>query len=800
MKTGGIMRTVLTVCLLLVGVVAVAQTDPVFVEAESFAKKGGWVVDQQFMDIMGSPILLAHGMGVPVADAETEVAFPKSGDYRVFVRTRNWVAPWTEKHAPGKFELSVDGKKVDTVFGTEGNPWHWQSGGTVSVKGTKAKLTLHDLTGFDGRLDAIIFTADKNYTPPEDLKEIDKIRRKTLGLAEKPTDAPVAKEGPFDFVVVGGGTAGMCAAVGAARLGCKVALVQDRPVLGGNNSSEVRVHLQGRMGHQPYPNLGNLVHELDPLQDGNAQTGEVYKDEKKIAVVGAEKNITLYLSTRMIAVETTKNADGSITINTVIGKNIESGVETKFVGKTFADCTGDGNLGFLAGAEWRMGRESKDQTDEELAPEKGDKMTMGASVQWYSIPAKDENGNLVKTEVPDLPWAHQFTAESAHPMVHGDWDWETGMNLDQVWDFERVRDNGLRAAYGHWAYMKNHSDPKWREKADTRKLGWVAFVAGKRESRRLMGDVVLKEQDIVGRREWPDASVVTTWTIDLHYPEKRNSKFFPGEEFRTIAVHKPIKPYAIPYRCFYSTNVNNLFMAGRCISVTHVALGTIRVMRTGGMMGEVVGMAASLCKEHNTTPRGVFNDHLEELKKLMEKGIGAKPDKFWHTAMPRGEAAEAKKAVAPAWLPKAGKNVARDAKVSVSSTRKEGGYDAKYINDGKFDLKNNNGRWVSDTGEEGPDADPHWVELSFPQSVEVNAVRILSGQNGPTTPIRTFKLQRKDGGSWVDIPGAKTEKNDDCDFGQRFNAVKSDAYRLLITETPGGLARIWELELYNVAP
>ncbi len=793
------MRFVLFAGLLLVASLAVAQNDPVFVEAESFANKGGWVVDQQFIDVIGSSILLAHGMGVPVADADTEVAFPKPGDYRVFVRTRNWVAPWTEKHAPGKFELSVDDKKLDTVFGTEGNPWHWQAGGTISVKGTKAKLTLHDLTGFDGRLDAIIFSADPNYTPPEDIKQIDILRRKTLGLTEKPTDAPLAKEGPFDFVVVGGGTAGMCAAVSAARLGCKVALVHDRPVPGGNNSSEVRVHLQGRMGYPPYPNLGNLVHELDPQQDGNAQTGEVYNDGKKIAVLKAEKNLTLYFSTRMIAVETDKNADGSITVKTVIGKHIETGAETKFVGKNFADCTGDGNLGFLAGAEWRMGRESKAETDEELAPEEGDKMTMGASVQWYSIPAKDENGNPVKTEFPDLPWAHQFTAESAHPMVHGDWDWETGMNLDQVWDFERVRDNGLRAAYGHWAYMKNHSEPKWREKADTRKLGWVAYVAGKRESRRLMGDVVLKEQDIVGRKEWPDASVVTTWTIDLHYPEARNSKFFPGEEFRTIAKHKPIQPYAIPYRCFYSKNVTNLFMAGRCISVTHVALGTIRVMRTGGMMGEVVGMAASLCKKYDTTPRGVVEKHLEDLKGLMTAGIGAKTDKFWHTAMPRTPSEPAKKAVPPTWLPKAGKNFARDAKVSVSTTRKEGGYDAKYLNDGKFDLKNNAGRWVSDAGEEGMDADPHWVELNFDKSVNVNALRILTGQVGPTTPIRAFVLQRKDGGQWGDIPGAKTEKNEDCDFGKRFDPVTSDAFRLLITETPGNLARIWEIELYRVA-
>jgi hypothetical protein len=305
------MRNIFTLCFLLFAPFAFSQNELVFVEAEAFAEKGGWVVDQQFMDIMGSPILMAHGMGVPVADATTEVIFPRAGEYQVFVRTRNWASPWTTDpaHAPGKFQLSVNGKKLDTVFGTVSNPWHWQPGGTVTVSNTKAKLALHDLTGFNGRLDAIIFTSDRNYTPPEDIKEIDTIRRRSLGLPADPLAAPAAKEGPFDFVVVGGGIAGMCSAVSAARLGCKVALIQDRPVLGGNNSSEVRVHLQGRIGYPPYPNLGNLVHELDPQREGNAHPADNYNDERKHGVVEAEKNITLYLSTRMIAVETVKNTD-----------------------------------------------------------------------------------------------------------------------------------------------------------------------------------------------------------------------------------------------------------------------------------------------------------------------------------------------------------------------------------------------------------------------------------------------------------------------------------------------------------
>jgi len=147
-------------------------------------------------------------------------------------------------------------------------------------------------------------------------------------------------------------------------------------------------------------------------------------------------------------------------------------------------------------------------------------------------------------------------------------------------------------------------------------------VAGKRESRRLIGDMVLKEQDLVDQIVYPDATACTTWTVDLHYPDPKNTRHFPGAEFKSIAKHEAIYPYPLPYRCFYSKNIDNLFMAGRNISVTHVALGTIRVMRTGGMMGEVVGMAAALCKKHGCAPRDIYTDHFDELKALMTQGVG----------------------------------------------------------------------------------------------------------------------------------------------------------------------------------
>jgi len=583
---------------------APARAALILVEAESFDDPGGWVLDQQSMDQMGSPYLLAHGFGVPVADAVTTVALPTPGTYRVWVRTRDWVATWNAPGAPGRFQLLVDGRPLATTFGTEGANWHWQDGGAVDIQAATARLALHDLTGFEGRCDAIVLSSDMGFVPPNEGDAMSAFRRKALGLPDQAEDA-----GRFDLVVVGGGMAGTCTAISAARLGLQVALVQNRPILGGNNSSEIRVHLNGEINLPPYPRLGDVVRELDSGKRGNAQPASHYDDERKLRVVRAEPNIHLFLNTHAYEVE--KQGDRIVA---VLARELTTSREMRFAAPLFADCTGDGTIGYLAGADWRMGRESKAETGEEMAPETPDKMTMGASVQWYS--AKMDQ----PSPFPDCPWALNFSKASCQNATRGDWDWESGLNNDQITDIELIRDHTFRAIYGNWAFQKNHSKDKARYA--NLKLDWVAYIAGKRESRRLLGDVVLQQQDVQEFREFPDAFVTTTWSIDLHYPAPKNSEHFPGMEFRTICVQPDIKPYPIPYRCLYSRNVENLFMAGRNISVTHVALGTIRVMRTGGMMGELVGMAASLCAKHDTTPRGVYENHLDELKALATRGVG----------------------------------------------------------------------------------------------------------------------------------------------------------------------------------
>ncbi len=750
------------------GLASAAPNHTVLLEAEGFDELGGWVIDTQVMDQMGSPFLMAHGLGRPVADAETRVTFPAAGTYRVLVRTRDWAATFNAPGTPGRFQVLLGGKPLPTVFGTEGAEWHWQDGGTVEITEANRETTvaLRDLTGFNGRCDAIVFTTDPDFTPPNEGDAMAAFRRKLLGLPATPEDA-----GPFDLVVVGGGMAGTSAAISAARLGLSVALIQDRPLLGGNNSSEIRVHLHGRVNLPPYPALGGVPRELGPQGVGNAGPPERYEDERKLDLVHAESNIALFLNTRVNQVE----LDGS-RIAAVVGQDVRTGRRTRFPGRWFADCTGDGVVGYLAGADYRYGRESRAETGEELAPEEPDRLVMGTSVQWYSKETSQP------TDFPETPWAIQFTAENYQKANAGEWNWETGFAWDQIEDFEKVRDHGLRAVFGNWSFQKNHSPDK--QKYANRELDWVAYVGGKRESRRLLGDVILQQQDIVEQREFPDASVTTTWTIDLHYPTDAQVKHFPGKEFRSRAEHVRIAPYPIPYRCFYSRNVDNLFMAGRNISVTHVALGTVRVMRTLGMVGEVVGMAASVCKRHDVDPRQVYTDHLDELKELMTRGVSKLP-------VPTPPVPPA----APKWLGAAGANLARAAKVEVSSFYDAKQYPAGNVNDGRVSYTDNALRWVS--GDESPDT----VELVWEKPQKIGAVRIVTGQaggrEGPTTPITNFVVQYHDGSAYQDIEAAKAEENQNVDWHARFPAVTTDRLRLVVTRTPGNLTRIWEFEVYG---
>ena len=595
-------------CLFLSCVVHVTWASVLWVEAESFRQKGGWSVDQQFIDQMGSSYLLAHGMGVPVKEESTKVCFPQKGTYHVYVRTYNWTAPWCDGKGPGRFKIKVGRKTLPATLGCEGKNWEWQYAGKVAVKEGEEEVSLKDLTGLDGRVDAIYFTIRAEDVPPAGGKELENFRRNMCQLPAFPE-----KKASYDLVVVGGGVAGMCAAVTAARMGCKVALVNDRPVLGGNNSAEVRVHLGGYAEMEPNKGLGRMLREFGHSRKGNAQPAEYYEDDKKQNFIEAEKNVMLYANYRAVSVQM-----NGTKISSVVIKHIETGEEICLKAALFSDCTGDGTIGYLAGADFRMGRESRSEFGESLAPEKADSLTMGASIQWYS----KDNGK--KTVFPKFNYGLEFNENNCEKVKMGEWTWETGMNKNQIDEAELIRDYGLLVVYSNWSFLKN----EWKEKEKYRNwsLEWVAYIAGKRESRRLMGDYILKQDDIDKGVFHEDASFTTTWSIDLHFPDPKNSELFPGQEFKAATKHLFIHPYAVPYRCLYSRNVNNLFMAGRNISTTHVGLGTVRVMRTTGMMGEVVGMAAALCRQYGVLPREIYQHHLPELKKMMKEGAGVKSE------------------------------------------------------------------------------------------------------------------------------------------------------------------------------
>ncbi len=575
------------------------QAKPVLVEAEAFDNHGGWQLDTQFIDQMGSPYLMAHGLGNPVKDAETTVTFAKPGTYRLWVRTKNWIEkfpdPNAKAEAPGRFQLIIDGKPVETAFGTSGAEWHWQDGGEITVAGDTAKLALRDLTGFNGRCDAILFSDDPNYTPDNTSEVLPKWRREMLGLSGDPEE-----EGPFDIVFVGGGYAGSCGAISAARMGLKVALIQNRGVLGGNGSSEVRVWAKGNTPPGLYP-VGDIVREFSDEAKASPGTYEEFEDEKKEQIIKNEPKIALFLHHHAYAVEMENQSH----IASVLALDVRTGAVRRFTARNFCDATGHGTIGMLAGAD----REMID----------GGRMGMSNMWRW-------ELTDSAQT-FPETPWALDLEeGEFPYPKkFHAEWFWESGYNKHPLDDLESIRDWNLRANFGAWNAMKNKGAyGRYDESGGAHQKGrltWMAYVGGTRETQQLLGDIVLTEEDIVNKRPFPDGCVLTTWSVDLHYPAEQYEKAFPDNPFISVAVHgKGVdrkKGYPVPYRCFYSRNIENLFMAGRNISVTHEALGTVRVMKTCGMMGVVVGKAAALCSQHDVTPRDVYYQHLDELIELL---------------------------------------------------------------------------------------------------------------------------------------------------------------------------------------
>ena len=420
-----------------------------------------------------------------------------------------------------------------------------------------------------------------------------------------------------DLLVAGGGMSGVCCALAAARLGTKVILVQDRPVLGGNASSEIRMHIVGATGlHAGLPLVlepreGGLIEEIR-LETAvrNPQRSPAVFDLILYALVRAEPNITLLLNTTVVAARVEDRR-----ITEVVAERPST--EDRFViaADMFADCTGDGRLGAEAGAPCLRGREGREDFGENLAPARGDAKTLGSTILFQAR----KHDRPMPYVAP--PWVRRFQpgdfrlrpfgkSGSDLGLEYGYWWIEWGGCLDTIKDGERIRDELLAITLGVWNHIKNESGLDVAPWA----LEWIGFLPGKRESRRFVGQHVLTEHDLFASRAFPDAIAFGGWPIDTHPPEGVDA---PDEA--PCTQHHPPCLYDIPLRSCVASTLRNLFFAGRNLSATHLAFASTRVMATCAAVGQGVGTAAALARRSGTEPVAIAAD--EELVRRIQQQL-----------------------------------------------------------------------------------------------------------------------------------------------------------------------------------
>ncbi|MBT62022.1 MAG: FAD-binding dehydrogenase [Puniceicoccaceae bacterium] len=399
-----------------------------------------------------------------------------------------------------------------------------------------------------------------------------------------------------DLTIVGGGLAGTCAAITAAREGVKVVLVQDRPVLGGNASSEVRLWALGATSHQGNNNRwsreGGVIDEI-AVENlwRNREGNPLYFDSLLLEKVRAEQNITLLLNTAMVGLE----KDGPSRIKTVHAFCSQNSTLYDVSSPLFCDASGDGIVGYLAGAAYRVGAETADEFNEPFAPTESYGELLGHTIYFYG----KDTGEPVKYVAPDFA-LKDIKAIPRHDQIEVKqygcalWWLEYGGRMDTVHDTEEIKWELWKVAYGVWDYIKNSG--KFPE-AENQTLEWIGTIPGKRESRRFEGDLMMSQSDIVEQKRFDDAVSFGGWAIDLHPADGLYSADSGCHQFHSKGV------YQIPYRTMYSRNVDNLFIAGRLISSSHVAFGSTRVMMTCAHNAQAVGMAAAICQEGDLNPR-----------------------------------------------------------------------------------------------------------------------------------------------------------------------------------------------------
>ncbi|MFC7465713.1 FAD-dependent oxidoreductase [Brachybacterium sp. GCM10030252] len=414
-----------------------------------------------------------------------------------------------------------------------------------------------------------------------------------------------------DIAVLGGGLAGVCAAIGAARQGREVVLAQNRPVLGGNSSSEVRVWVCGATAHgiHLFARETGIMGELFvENQFRNPEGNPYYWDLLLLEKVQAEQNITLLLNTDITEVEADGPTDARV-IRSVRGWMSGSERQITLQAPTFIDCTGDGLVGYLAGAEYMTGREPRSQFGEYWAPEVPDQNMLGSTILFYSKDVGEPSKFVAPKFAVDVAAAgipeHRVIRQNMKGCAF--WWIEWGGELDVVHDNERIRDELQAVCYGMWDYIKNSGEFD----AENLTLEWVGSVPGKREYRRFVGEHILTQQDVLGQTEFEDRIGYGGWSIDLH-PSGGVYATEPGSKH-----WHPDGNYHLPLRMLFSKNVTNMWMAGRNISASHVAFGSTRVMATCALLGEAAGIGAALAQQLDVTPSALANEHVTELRRAM---------------------------------------------------------------------------------------------------------------------------------------------------------------------------------------
>ncbi len=600
---------------------------------------------------------------------------------------------------------------------------------------------------------------------------------KKLAEAVEKKDVYVRRKIDTEVLIAGGGLSGVCAALAAARNGAKVVLLQNRSRLGGNASSEIRMHIVGASQLKQVWRETGILEEL-MLTESVTNPQECYEmlDYVLYDKVFSEKNITLLLDTVLYEVFT--EGDRVSKIHAFCSPTEEI---YEITAKKFADCTGDGILAALAGAEFMRGREAKSTYNESLGLDKADDITMGNSLMFQAT----EHDRPMPFVAPS--WARKYTFKDfqfrkIHSYEYGYWWIELGGMEDIVNDGQKIRDDLMAVMFGIWDYVKNSGD---HPKSANWALSWFGMIPGKRESRRIAGDYVMTQRDAQAPTLLEDRVAYGGWPLDDHLPEGMDDT--SQKPFRSI----PLKgPYSIPMRSLYSKSFRNLYMAGRNISVSHVALSTTRVMATCAVLGQAIGTAMAYNLEHGLAPRQLCSDekHLSRFQQIL-----LRQDQAMLGVVNSDE-----------------NDLARSASIKASHETLAG--KATYVIDGvNRDIQDGEThQWQAEMSAGEP-----WIELSWKKGQQLSTVECtfdtglnrflrLSGQLSvhkrqvrgyqPET-VSDFRIEVKSKGKVV--YETYIEKNYLRKFVHAFPKVQADTVRITVTKTHGDdLAKIFEIRCY----